>query len=1435
MMAPMSGGGGAMMAPMSGGSSIGGMPPLMPNVVSPAGHHPHHHHHQAQAAYPQQASPMGSWGFPTNAATSLQAPLQPAVLHQPHQPHSQHHQQGIPMPMQPQPVYQPQQQQHPSMQPQAPFSLGGPPGSQGPYGHHLPSPLQPTPVGGHPAAAAGWNATAAQHQQHLAYGGSGGLHYASPPTSHGSGGSPSHSSYSSPPSSTSSSSTTSPSPSPSSTSTMMASGVGFGYGGGVGVGVGSAGGGNGSFRLDEAQERMRQQHEQIRAEERLKQQQLHVKMLQEEQQRHLREEQERERIEAEKRKAEREALRQEEERKRLEAQREQERQQEALRAEQMRIFEEVRQAQLRQQHEQELQHQRQQQEQFEQQQKMIQEQQRQQEQLRLERIRFEEEQRREEEAARLQQERVKQEEERKRQDLLRQEQLRQEQFALEQKRREDALQEKRRQEQLLLAQQEKLRREQEEVEQEKLRAEQRLNSERMQQEKERLAEEVRQQQERLRLAQEEIQREKEKMAIELMREQQRIQEERQRLQAEHEKLRQERMERERLEEESRVRHQERVRQHQEQLARQQEAIRQQQQQQVAHLRQQQEQMMRSQAQAQAQPQPQPQPQVSRTQTAPILSRRPTPQAPPVPTNASSWSPFGPTSAAAEERPGEMKPRPRASVGSAILSRPPPHGSGTGSPNKASTLDSPFGGTSAAGGGGGGGRGGSAIHQRPISPPNAAQQVTRHPRKPRHPGAPAPIGALPGSQERQIQADAMASYEAYAAEIARKHRVSDRAEIMTADTMFDSSAFENKLDLYEDHNEQRSAYYDDSSDDENGFYNGNKRSETNPPQPRSGSILGVRSPQQQQPAGRTLISHKTGPAATSGSAVPPKRVPKPIVALRTGPAGAPSHWEKDAGVVKAKDIPGARPLPCVPGDHNRRRSTGSAEGEDGDDDDNNNEKNEGNAEKKGGLRALVKHHTGALKRSPRAPIYNDTEQQPPPQQHPRSAGFSHLNASVDSAHALIEELQEVTGHKEEGQPRSAPLPRAVRQLPTPSHTSPPPATPPRSASKSLPPVPVKNPPTAAGRQLPPKKAPLPPVPRKALSREEAALIFQTRWRSSRMRRQYTQITLRTRVAREIYSSELVYVQSLGVTIDVFLKPLRRAAEQSKPIILSADIASVFGNLEEIYAYHLQMVSKLESRITRWNIETQIGDTFLDMKQDFIMLYSSYINHYDQALETIGRCKDLKTWRAFIQRCNQHPECGGLSLESFLILPVQRVTRYVILLRDLRQKTPENHVDYQNINAAQTYMDNICYQVNENKRSAENLKKQMDVLASLQAKMKPKDMVRDLVDQNRVFVKQVVVTLYDQDSDKRREVCLFVFNDQLLVTKGDIKKDRFQIIAKFTRDDINFRLEIMADTDDFMGQQIKNAFVLHTPRVSYLFFCISAEERNLLFEQIRSIFR
>ena len=73
------------------------------------------------------------------------------------------------------------------------------------------------------------------------------------------------------------------------------------------------------------------------------------------------------------------------------------------------------------------------------------------------------------------------------------------------------------------------------------------------------------------------------------------------------------------------------------------------------------------------------------------------------------------------------------------------------------------------------------------------------------------------------------------------------------------------------------------------------------------------------------------------------------------------------------------------------------------------------------------------------------------------------------------------------------------------------------------------------------------------------------------------------------------------------------------------------------------------------------------------------------------------------------------QKYFTLP-QRVPRYVILLRDLLKRTATGHVDYENIKAAHEYMDNICRAVNENKRYADNLKKQMDELSLLQSKIR-----------------------------------------------------------------------------------------------------------------------
>lgn len=37
------------------------------------------------------------------------------------------------------------------------------------------------------------------------------------------------------------------------------------------------------------------------------------------------------------------------------------------------------------------------------------------------------------------------------------------------------------------------------------------------------------------------------------------------------------------------------------------------------------------------------------------------------------------------------------------------------------------------------------------------------------------------------------------------------------------------------------------------------------------------------------------------------------------------------------------------------------------------------------------------------------------------------------------------------------------------------------------------------------------------------------------------------------------------------------------------------------------------------------------------------------------------------------CKGLALQSFLIMPIQRIPRYILFLEDLKKKTPESHPD------------------------------------------------------------------------------------------------------------------------------------------------------------------
>ena len=94
-----------------------------------------------------------------------------------------------------------------------------------------------------------------------------------------------------------------------------------------------------------------------------------------------------------------------------------------------------------------------------------------------------------------------------------------------------------------------------------------------------------------------------------------------------------------------------------------------------------------------------------------------------------------------------------------------------------------------------------------------------------------------------------------------------------------------------------------------------------------------------------------------------------------------------------------------------------------------------------------------------------------------------------------------------------------------------------------------------------------------------------------------------------------------------------------------------------------------------------------KPRFQVAYQKYIHGYDHANELLNQLLkrgDKKSgFGAWVQaQLNSNSSlCRGLaSLPAFLIGPVQRLPRYLLLLRDLFKCTPESHPDYPNVRAS-----------------------------------------------------------------------------------------------------------------------------------------------------------
>lgn len=210
-------------------------------------------------------------------------------------------------------------------------------------------------------------------------------------------------------------------------------------------------------------------------------------------------------------------------------------------------------------------------------------------------------------------------------------------------------------------------------------------------------------------------------------------------------------------------------------------------------------------------------------------------------------------------------------------------------------------------------------------------------------------------------------------------------------------------------------------------------------------------------------------------------------------------------------------------------------------------------------------------------------------------------------------------------------------------------------------------------------------RHILSREFRTSQLRMNKNSDNLLRRKVESEKRESVVREIVTTERNYIRILQAVLDLYQGPLEAKARAKKKWITEDQVKAIFYQIKVIHGLNSTLLQELEERTDErtWNENSAIGDIFVRMSS-FLRVYASYNANYAKALLTIKQCKQQKKFNEFLEAVGKGNEKRkqfvGSDLQSFLITPVQRIPRYIILLKMLREHTMDDHVDFAFINEA-----------------------------------------------------------------------------------------------------------------------------------------------------------
>lgn len=183
-------------------------------------------------------------------------------------------------------------------------------------------------------------------------------------------------------------------------------------------------------------------------------------------------------------------------------------------------------------------------------------------------------------------------------------------------------------------------------------------------------------------------------------------------------------------------------------------------------------------------------------------------------------------------------------------------------------------------------------------------------------------------------------------------------------------------------------------------------------------------------------------------------------------------------------------------------------------------------------------------------------------------------------------------------------------------------------------------------------------------------------------------------RELIDTEVSYLHMLRLCAS----DIRSHLQQLPP----GDLDVLFSNMDDIIQVSSRFLHRLQETAGKEEEQAYlIGNLFLEFQEEFEQVYKLYCANYDQALLLVKAYQKEPELQKEIQGVIQAavPQAGPSGLSFLLVIPLQRITKYPLLLQRMLENTPADASAHPVLQRATSALQDVNSNINEYKMRKE----------------------------------------------------------------------------------------------------------------------------------------